>query len=244
MLVVDLPDERLDGLELCRRIQASYQAVWWAAEHRMLTELALYVGGCTVEVAEALGADAEPGGREPLTLLTRLVDKSLLVPVTTPRGSRLRMLEMVREYALVRLRERGAEAEAEQRFMSWADGFVRECSEGLASGEQRKRARQLAEELPNLRAASDLMTAHAGTAQLLRLEARLGYHWLISGREEEGIDRLRRALKAYDAAAGVPALEPTEEDEWALFTTVAWLTRLLRAAGRHAEAASYRERQK
>ncbi|MGH1552883.1 hypothetical protein ACRAWF_15215 [Streptomyces sp. L7] len=48
--------------------------------------------------------------------------------------------------------------------------------------------------------------------------------------EEEGIDRLRRSLRAYDV------LEPTEEDELALFRALTWLVWLSHVVGRHAEA--------
>ena len=213
------------------------------AEQRLLTELSLYAGGCPLDVAEAATPCTARDGAEILVLLAQLVDKSLLVPVSTPQGSRLRMLETVREYALARLKEEeGAAARAEQRFMAWAAGFAQEGSQGIASGDQRVWARRITEESPNLRAASDLMTARGRTAESLQLEARLGYYWFISGREPEGIDRLRRALAAYDAAAGEGAAAPTGEEEWALFHTLAWLTWLHRAAGGRAEAGSYSAR--
>ncbi|MGH1552863.1 hypothetical protein ACRAWF_15115 [Streptomyces sp. L7] len=86
------------------------------------------------------------------------------------------------------------------------------------------------------------MTARSREAEALLLEARLGYFWFIGGREEEGIDRLHRTLLAYDAAAGRRTAEPTEEDEWALFHTIAWLTWLNHVAGHRTEAGSYEER--
>jgi len=215
-----------------------------ATEQRLLTELALYVGGCSLGLLEAAvplpGADSA----ELLHVLGQLVDKSLLVPVSTPDGNRLRMLETVRAYALTRLREEGRAPEAEERLMTWAARFVRAGSAGLSSRDQRDWARRLTEESANIRAASDLMTARSRPAEALLLEARLGYFWFISGREEEGIDRLQRSLHAYDAAAGERTAEPTEEDEWALFYTIAWLTWLHHVAGHHTEASSYVDRHK
>ncbi|WP_406130288.1 AfsR/SARP family transcriptional regulator [Streptomyces sp. NBC_00989] len=171
-------------------------------EQRLLTELALYVGGCSLGLLEAAvplpGADSA----ELLHVLGQLVDKSLLVPVSTPDGNRLRMLETVRAYALTRLREEGRASEAEERLMTWAARFVRDGSAGLSSRDQRDWARRLTEESANIRAASDLMTARSRPAEALLLEARLGYFWFISGCEEEGIDRLQRGLQAYDATAG------------------------------------------
>jgi len=211
-------------------------------EQRLLTELALYVGGCSLELVEAAAPLPGADSAELLHVLAQLVDKSLLVPVSTPYGNRLRMLETVREYALTRLREEGWAPEAEERLMTWAARFVRDGSEGISSRDQKEWARRLTEESANIRAASDLMTATSREAEALLLEARLGYFWFISGREEEGIDRLRRSLKAYDATAGQRTGEPTEEDEWALFYTIAWLTWLHHVAGHHAEAGSHAAR--
>jgi predicted ATPase/DNA-binding SARP family transcriptional activator len=211
-------------------------------EQRVLTELALYVGGCSLELMEAAAPLPGADSAELLHVLGQLVDKSLLVPVSTPDGNRLRMLESVREYALARLREEGRALEAEERLMAWAARFVRDGSAGISSRDQRVWAMRLTEESANIRAASDLMTARSRLSEALLLEARLGYFWFISGREEEGIDRLQRSLQAYDATAGRRTAEPTEEDEWALFYTIAWLTWLNHVAGHHTEASSYVER--
>ena len=213
-------------------------------EQRLLTELALYVGGCSLGLVEAVAPMPGADSAELLHVLGQLVDKSLLVPVSTPDGNRLRMLETVREYALTRLREEGRAPEAEERLMTWAAGFVRDGSAGISSRDQREWAGRLTAESANIRAASDLMTARSRSAEALLLEARLGYFWFISGREEEGIDRLQRSLQAYDATAGQRIGEPTEEDEWALFYTIAWLTWLHHVAGHHTEASSYVERHK
>jgi predicted ATPase/DNA-binding SARP family transcriptional activator len=212
------------------------------AEQRLFTELSLYVGGCSLDMVESAAALHGADGAELLHVLAQLVDKSLVVPFSTPDGTRLRMLETVREYALARLREEGRAPDAEERLMAWATHFVRDGSAGLSSPAQKEWARRITEESANIRAASDLMTARSREAEALLLEARLGYFWFIGGREEEGIDRLHRTLLAYDAAAGRRTAEPTEEDEWALFYTIAWLTWLNHVAGHHTQARSYGER--
>ncbi|MGX9885312.1 AfsR/SARP family transcriptional regulator [Streptomyces sp. NPDC002276] len=212
------------------------------SEQRLFTELALYVGGCSLDMAESAAALHGADGAQLLHVLAQLVDKSLVVPFSTPDGTRLRMLETVREYALARLREEGRAPDAEERLMAWAAHFVRDGSAGLSSPAQQEWVRRLTEESANIRAASDLMTARSREAEALLLEARLGYFWFIGGREEEGIDRLHRTLLAYDAAAGRRTAEPTEDDEWALFYTIAWLTWLNHVAGHHTEARSYGER--
>ena len=212
-------------------------------EQRVLTELALYVGGFSLDVAETALPFVEADRHEILRVLAQLVDKSLLFTVSTPDGSRLRMLETVREYALDRLREEGREAEAEERFMAWALRFVPASTDGIAPGDQGEWNRRHTAESANIRAASDLMMARSRTAQALRLEARRGSYWIISGREEEGVDRLQRSLRAYDAAEGQrAAATPTEEDERALFYALAWLVWLNHVVGRHAEGSDFIDR--
>ena len=210
------------------------------SERNMLMELAMYVGGSSLAAAEKLGPPTAGQEADALAVLGGLVDKSLLIAVSTPFGKRLRMLETVREYAIVRLRESGAAPEAEARFMAWAAAFVREASEGIASGDRQGWwIRRVTEESANLRAASDLMMSRSRTEESLVLEARLGYYWFISGREEEGIARLRRSLQAYDAAEGQRPAPAGDEEEWALLYTVAWLAWLNYASGRYADAGSF-----
>ncbi|WP_405970149.1 NB-ARC domain-containing protein [Streptomyces sp. NBC_00988] len=207
-------------------------------EQRVLTELALYVGGCSVEFAET--AICLPGAdrHEILQVLAQLVDTSLLFTVSTPDGSRLRMLETVREYALDRLRDEGRAVEAEERFMAWALRFVHESTDVNMPCDQGELIRRHTAESANVRAASDLMMTRERAAQALTLEARRGSYWIISGREEEGIDRLQRSVRAYDGAAA----EPTEEDERALFYALAWLVWLNHVVGRYAEGGYFVDR--
>ena len=209
-----------------------------ATEQRVLTELALYVGGCSVEFAETAICLPEADRHEILQVLAQLVDKSLLFTVSTPDGSRLRMLETVREYALDRLRAEGRAAKAEECFMAWALRFVQESTDANAPGDQGELIRRHTAESANIRAASDLMMARSRAPQALSLEARRGSYWIISGREEEGIDRLQRSVLAHDAAAA----EPTEEDERALFYALAWLVWLNHVVGRYAEGGHFIDR--
>jgi predicted ATPase len=111
------------------RHQTLRAAVHWsydlltAWEQTFLARLAVFAGGWTLEAAEAVCAtdagdagdagDGEPGGGgiEPaavLDLLTRLVDKSLVVADDQADGTaRYRLLETLRQYAQDRLASSG-----------------------------------------------------------------------------------------------------------------------------------------
>ncbi|MFD8814430.1 ATP-binding protein, partial [Streptomyces sp. NPDC059627] len=217
------------------------------SEQLVLGELALRADGCSLEDAERTGL-AEPGETGPaevLRLLGQLVDKSLLFTVrTSDGGTRFRMLETVREYALARLAADGGLAAAEERFVAWTSGFVRKGHKGMPSAEQALWSRRVSEESANLRAASELMIRNGRAGQALVLESTLGYFWYILGREEEGIDRLTRTLDAYDTerqGAGPDRPLPAEE-EWALCYVLVWLAWLNHVCGRHGTALRYERR--
>jgi predicted ATPase/class 3 adenylate cyclase len=96
-----------------RRQQTLQAAVDWSydlldeAERRLFARLSVFAGGWTLEAAEAVCADPADAGIEPgdvLDLLTRLVDKSLVVAEARPDGTaRYRLLETLRAYGLERL---------------------------------------------------------------------------------------------------------------------------------------------
>ncbi|MER5795687.1 BTAD domain-containing putative transcriptional regulator [Streptomyces sp. NPDC001980] len=234
------------------------------AEQWMLGELALRVAGCSVEDAEkaelpgpapqtrsepqsASGSAPQPESDDaagPLLVLSQLVDKSLIFTVRTADGTRFQMLETVREYALAKLAAEGGLPQAQDRFIAWSLGFVREGHKGMPSPEQAAWSRRVAAESANLRVASDLMTRRGRVTDALLLESTLGYFWYILGREEEGIDRLTRTLDAYDGAARASAdrSRPRPEEEWALCYVFVWLAWLNHVSGRHDRALTYEKR--
>lgn len=218
------------------------------SEQLVLGELALRVAGCSIEDAEKAvlpHPESEPEETvDPLLVLGQLVDKSLVFTVRTADGTRFQMLETVREYALAQLEAEGNLPPAQDRFIAWSLGFVRQGHKGMPAPEQAYWSRRVAEESANLRVASELMARTARVTDALRLESTLGYFWYILGREEEGIDRLTRTLDAYDTAVRASAghRRPTPEEEWALSYVFVWLAWLNHVAGRHDMALKYEER--
>ncbi|MFD4503578.1 BTAD domain-containing putative transcriptional regulator [Streptomyces sp. NPDC058457] len=223
-------------------------ALLGGSERLVLGELALRVAGCSVEDAEKSGLPpSDPASGDTagvLHVLGQLVDKSLIFTVRTAGGTRFQMLETVREYALAKLAEEGHLAPAQDRFVAWSLGFVRQGHKGMPSGEQAYWSRRVTEESANLRVASELMTRTAQVTDALRLESALGYFWYILGREEEGIDRLTRTLDAYDTAMRTAPghRRPAPEEEWALCYVFVWLAWLNHVSGRHDSALKYEER--
>lgn len=135
---------------LARVLDGSYQLLDESAR-RGLAELGVFVGGFGMSAAEAVFGD----GAASVSIVQRLADSSLLYRVQ--RGARVRHVpyEVVREYALERLTERGdldaVRTRHARHFASWGATKI----DGIAALENATEAlHDLVEEEPNLAAAA------------------------------------------------------------------------------------------
>ncbi|WP_051940698.1 ATP-binding protein [Phaeacidiphilus oryzae] len=196
-----------------------------AEERRLLARLSVFVGGFTLEAAEAvLGADAfEP--------LAALVDKSLVaaVPAAEGRadgaaGPRYRLLETIREYAGERLREEGrgpAEAARDAHAAHYAD-LVAGLEPRLRDAGQLAALAEMETELSNIRAALRRLL-DAGTpssaATALRTVNALSWLWQLRSYADEAAAWFTEALEANgwglpESYAAQPPLSMTELLSW------------------------------
>ncbi|MEW2426315.1 BTAD domain-containing putative transcriptional regulator [Streptomyces nigra] len=213
-----------------------------AREQRVLTQLALHIGGCSLSEAENAGLLPGSGTSDVIHTLTQLVDKSLLLPVSTPDGVRVQMLETVREYARARLEGEGRRTDAQEHFLAWASKLAERAVTGLTSAEQAAWVRRITQEVGNLRAASSLFIESGRAADALLLEARIGYFWYVAGREAEGAERLTQVIAAYDEEVSSGQQGRQEQTEWAFHYAISWITWLNHVLGRHTEAREYGQR--
>ncbi len=71
------------------------------AEQRFLRWMSVFVGGCSLESAEALGRELELDAFESLEIVTTLIESALLQRVKSLGGKpRFQMSEMIREFGL------------------------------------------------------------------------------------------------------------------------------------------------
>jgi predicted ATPase/class 3 adenylate cyclase len=91
-------------------------------ERVLLRRLAVFAGGWSLEAAEAIGAGGEVSEAEVLEVLTNLVEKSLVT--MDAEGSRYRLLETVREYALEKLRASGEFDIASNRHLEYFANYA------------------------------------------------------------------------------------------------------------------------
>jgi predicted ATPase/DNA-binding SARP family transcriptional activator/DNA-binding CsgD family transcriptional regulator len=170
-------------------------------ERVLFRRLSWFAGGWTLEAAEAVAADGELPKDGVLDLLSRLVDKSLVI-VETSDERRYRMLEVVRQYAN-ELSNADDEHEAiRSRHANWYAGFAGRVDEAVRGPEGAAWVGRLARELPNVRSAlSWSLDAEPETA--LRIAGTLGHSWYRHGYVIEGHQWLEAAL-ARTTGPGTP----------------------------------------
>lgn len=143
-------DERQGTLRAT--IRASYQLL---PDHEqwLLRALAPFPGGVDLASVEAIAAGG-PGCGDPLDVLHRLVDASLVV--ADAAAGRYRLLFTVRRFLLDELADRRETAEAEARFLERCLVVAAEVGLDVLGPDEARADRRLRAELDNLRAARDL----------------------------------------------------------------------------------------
>jgi predicted ATPase/DNA-binding CsgD family transcriptional regulator len=189
---------------LAASVDWSYQLLE-PAEQVLFRRLGVFVGGFTAEAVETITGCDLLAREQALPALARLVSKSLVqLESIAGMSARYRLLETIREYALVRLAESGEASRIRGRQLSWAADLAAALEPGSTQA-QAPALDALEAELPNLRAALD----HASTApdsaaasEGLRLAAVMAFFWAQRGFAMEGADRAARLVAAYPQAPG------------------------------------------
>lgn len=153
VLGADRPEEDARQRTLRATIRWSY-CLLTSPEQALLRALAPFPGGADLATVEMLAADTVHG-TDPLVVLARLVDASLVV-TDVQRTGRYSLLETVRDFLLHDIDLRGERASAERRFLSWARRSALDIGAQLFSADEAAADRRLRAELANLRAARDL----------------------------------------------------------------------------------------
>jgi predicted ATPase/DNA-binding CsgD family transcriptional regulator len=166
-----------------------------AEEQVLFRSLAVFVGGCTLEAAESVGATAATPPLDVLDGLTVLVDNSLLRREVGPdREPRYRMLETVREFGLEQLEQTGEDAGARSRHAACFLALAEEAAPHLLLPGQEPWLTRLAVDHDNLRAALAWLERAGDGEALLRLAGALDRFWFVRGHFGEGSGWLERAL--------------------------------------------------
>ncbi|MCC6175711.1 MAG: adenylate/guanylate cyclase domain-containing protein [Chloroflexi bacterium] len=190
--------------DLPPRQQTLRSAIAWShellhpPEQWLFRRLGVFVGGFTLEAAEAVCNAEGDLNIDILDGVGLLVDSSLVRPVETPDDEpRFTLLETIREYALEQL---GASCEAStirQRHRDYYQAFAKRVASELRGPRDAVLFDQLELEHGNLRVALDWCEAEAdGMESAARMVEALGWFWVLRGHEQEGRARVERLVAA------------------------------------------------
>ena len=158
---------------------------------RLFARLGVFAGGCTLSSAEAVCA----GDGAVLEGLETLVDESLVRQRETASGEpRFSMLEIVREYALERLRLFDEGDEIRRRHLAHFVQFAEEIEPKLLRSEQIESIARVDDEHDNVRAALAYALETKDSSSALRLAVGVRRFWSIHGYLAEGREALQSAL--------------------------------------------------
>jgi predicted ATPase/DNA-binding CsgD family transcriptional regulator len=177
-------------------------------ERILFRRLGVFVGGFTLEAAEAIAADAPHQSIDVLESLASLVDKNLVLSEEDGEGGhRFRFLESVRDFALEQVTscdEGDAVRDAHARYFL---ALAEQAAPELVGPAQRAWFLRLEQEHDNLRAGLRWLWDRGEDERAFRLARALGYFWEVRGYLIEGQDALERALERMPSAS--PRLRAT-----------------------------------
>lgn len=181
-----------------------------AWSHDLLTDrqravfgrLAIFVGGFTLEAAEAVCADDELPAADIAAAVIALVDRSLVESSRRPDGMhRYRLLETIHTFARERLEDaRPGLEELQDRHLAWAAALAAEVVDDLDRPDQLATIDRVEAERDNLMAAHAWADATGDHGAATALATALAWFWSKRGQYGRAIDLLHDAIARVDEA--------------------------------------------
>src|SRR5712691_2284630 len=169
-------------------------------ERALFDRLGVFPADFDYEAVRSVHGADDPDGAAVMTLLPRLVDKSL-VSAAGRTTRRYRLLETIRAYAADRLAVSGTETAARRQHAAHYLALAELADQQLRTRDQRAWLGRLTTEQPNLRAA----LAHSITAgdieSAWRSVAALQRFWELTGQRREAHEWIQQALAFSDPPA-------------------------------------------
>jgi predicted ATPase/DNA-binding SARP family transcriptional activator len=145
-------------------------------ERALFARLSVFGGGFTAEAAEAVSGDLEISV---MNGLSTLLDQGLIHRVPARQGTRLAMLEPIRDYAREQLRADPRYSDVLLAFAEHFATFAENAAAGLASHDQVRWIERLDDEQANLRAVMYGASSDSELEAGLRIAGALVDYWLM-----------------------------------------------------------------
>jgi len=166
-----------------------------AGEQSLFHRLSVFVGGWTLEAAQAVCAVDDNGVNEILDLLARLVDKSLVSVRTENANTRYHMLETIRQYAYEKFLQSNEVEQAYERYLGFFIRLAEESEPNLVGPDEVIWLDYLETELDNLRYATSLALGNKDMEGAARLGTSLWWFWLFRDHLGEGRQLLEKTIE-------------------------------------------------
>jgi predicted ATPase/class 3 adenylate cyclase len=216
-------------------------------EKLLFRRLAVFVGGWTLEAAESVCSeegspapstiterDIRGSGLDVLEMLTRLVDKSLVLIEESADGIRFHRLETIRQYSREKLFETDEVEAVRDRHLNFFVQFAQLVDENLKVRDQMIWQKRMSAEQDNLRAALEWGLSKAPDSAL-RIVGAANLFWTAGGYSAEGFRWTQKALEQVEKTP-IPNDITTEQRLAARAKALCGLTRLYLSLGDNTNA--------
>ena len=190
------------AVDLPERQQTLRKTIDWShdllneAERKLFRRLSVFVGGCTLEAAEAVCNTSRDLGIDVFEGLSSLVDQNLIQRADrTDAEPRFAMLETVREYALERVADSGEESAARRAHAAYCLVLAEEGNSELSPADRAHWLTQCDVEIDNFRSALDWLFQTLDLDWGLRLCVALFRFWDMREHLAEGRVRMETILR-------------------------------------------------
>jgi predicted ATPase len=188
-------------------------------ERQLFERLSVFVGGFNLQAVEAVCVTEEVTEPEVLDVLTRLVDKSLVLAETAGKMTRYRLLETVRAFARERLADTDVIEATGRQHAAFFLSLAERAEPELDRRDDATWLDRLERDHDNLRAALQWLLEHCLVEEAHRLGAALCKFWVYHGHASEGrawIEKVLALAAGEHAAARMHALNGAGRLAWAL----------------------------
>jgi len=172
-------------------------------EQQLFRRLSIFIGGFTLQAAEALHTQLDGSSEGVLHTLSSLIEKNLLrSPEEDEEDPRLGLLETIRAFALEMLQASSEYAAVKYAYMQHFLALTEEASSSIPGSQEAEWSQRLERELANLRAVMQWSLSDGKQICNMEIALRLGIalksFWRSRGYFREGKTFLEQALAGCD----------------------------------------------